>query len=66
MQRVWNLNLPGYLVLHLKLLYDRCKGVRDDQDHDPNAQNAHSDAKKDTDADADEDADEDVDGDDYQ
>ena len=30
-------SLPGHLFLHLKLLYDGCKGVRDDQDHDPNA-----------------------------
>ena len=29
--------MPGHLFLHLKLLYDGCKGVRDDQDHDPNA-----------------------------
>ena len=27
---------PGYFLLHLKLLYNWCKGVRDDQDHDSN------------------------------
>ena len=52
--------MPGYLLLHLKLLYDRGKGIRDDQDHDPNAWNGDSDAKKDG---ADKDADVvDVDG----
>ena len=50
--------MPGYLLLHLKLLYDRGKGIRDDQDHDPNAWNGDFDAKKDG---ADEDADDGVD-----
>ena len=39
--------MPGHLFLHLKLLYDGCKGVRDDQDHDPNAWDSDLYAKKD-------------------
>ena len=49
--------MPGHLFLHLKLLYDGCKGVRDDQDHDPDAWDGYFDAE---DEDADEDDDEDV------